>query len=170
NKALEVIEAHFLFGIGYDRIGAVVHPQSIVHSMVEFVDGSVLALMGFPTIEVPNVYALGHPERLPIQTRVFEPVAAGTLSFEPVAHDRFPAFDLGVEAGRAGGGAPVVYNAANEVAVSAFLNGDIPFPAIPATIADALERWDGAGAGSVEAVFEADRWARHTAQTFIDGH
>ena len=170
NKALEVIEAHFLFGIGYDRIGAVVHPQSIVHSMVEFVDGSVLAQLGFPTMEIPVAYALAHPERLPYRTRRFDPVAAGDLSFEPVARARFPAFDLGVAAGRAGGGAPVVYNAANEVAVAAFLNDRITFPAIAATIADALERWAGGEIGSVDAVFAADEWARRSAQTFIDGH
>ncbi len=170
NKALEVIEAHFLFGIGYDRIGAVVHRQSIVHSMVEFVDGSVLAQLGFPTMEIPVVYALGYPDRLPYRTRRFDPVAAGELSFEAVAGDRFPAFDLGVAAGRAGGGAPVVYNAANEVAVAAFLNELIDFPGIAATIADALDRWSGGAVPAVDDVFEADRWARRTAQTFIDGH
>lgn len=169
NKALEVIEAHFLFGVGYDRIGAVVHPQSIIHSMVEFIDGSVLAQMGLPTMEVPILYALGYPDRLPYRTRRFDPVAAGVLSFEPVARQRFPAFDLGVEAGRAGGGAPVVYNAANEVAVAAFLNERIAFPAIAASISEALDRWGGAEISSVEDVVEADRWARRTAETFIDG-
>ena len=170
NKALEVIEAHFLFGIGYDRIGAVVHPQSIVHSMVEFVDGSVLAQLGFPTMEIPIVYALGHPERLPYRCRRFDPLAAGALSFEPIAGDRFPAFGLGVEAGRTGGGAPVVYNAANEVAVAAFLNGRIGFPEIAGAIADALDAWRGGGIGSVDDVLETDRWARGAAQTFIDRH
>src|SRR5690606_7824496 len=98
------------------------------------------------------------------------PVAAGELHFEPVARERFPAFDLGVAAGVSGRGAPVVYNAANEVAVAAFLNERIPFTAIAAAIGDALDRWAGREMGSVEAVFEADGWARRTAQTFIDGH
>jgi 1-deoxy-D-xylulose-5-phosphate reductoisomerase len=170
NKALEVIEAHFLFGIGYDRIGAVVHPQSIVHSMVEFVDGSVLAQMGFPTMEIPIAYALGYPERLPYSCRRFDPVAAGGLTFEAVPRDRFPAFELGVEAGRSGGGAPVVYNAANEVAVAAFLNERVGFPEIAGTIADALGRWQGGQIRSVGDVVEIDRWARQVAQTFIDRH
>jgi 1-deoxy-D-xylulose-5-phosphate reductoisomerase len=170
NKALEVIEAHFLFRIGYDRIDAVVHPQSIVHSMVEFLDGSVLAQMGFPTMELPIVHALGFPERLPYRARRFDPVAAGQLTFEAVARERFPAFDLGVEAGRAGGGAPVVYNAANEVAVAAFLNERIGFTAIPETIADTLDGWGGGSIDTVEDVAEVDQWARRTAQTFIDGH
>lgn len=170
NKALEVIEAHFLFRIGYDRIDAVVHPQSIVHSMVEFVDGSVVAQMGFPTMEIPIVYALGYPERLAYQTRRFDPIEVATLSFEAVDSARFPAFRLGVEAGRAGGGAPVVYNAANEVAVAAFLNERIGFPGIAATIAHALEAWHGAAMTSVADVAETDRWARTAAETFIDGH
>ncbi|HEX6370801.1 MAG TPA: 1-deoxy-D-xylulose-5-phosphate reductoisomerase, partial [Longimicrobium sp.] len=120
NKALEVIEAHFLFGVPYERIEAVVHPQSIIHSMVEMVDGSVLAQMGFPTMELPVLYALSYPERLPYAFRRFDPVAAGALTFEAVRTDRFPAFALGVEAGRAGGTAPAVFNAANEVAVAEF--------------------------------------------------
>lgn len=170
NKALEVIEAHFLFRIGYDRIDAVVHPQSIIHSMVEFVDGSVMAQMGFPTMEVPLVYALGSPDRLPYRTRRFDPVEAGALTFEAVDGVRFPAFGLGVAAGRAGGGAPVVYNAANEVAVAAFLHERISFPTIAATIADALEQWTGAPMTSVGDVTDADQWARRAAETFIDGH
>lgn len=169
NKALEVIEAHFLFGIGYDRIDAVVHPQSIIHSMVEFVDGSVLAQMGFPTMEIPIVNALAHPDRLPYRTRRFDPLAT-ELTFQPVDRDRFPAFQLGVEAGLAGRGAPVVYNAANEVAVAAFLNERIGFPQVAATISEVLERWVGVEIRSVQDVAEADRWARRIAETYIDGH
>jgi len=165
-----VIEAHFLFGIGYDRIGAVVHPQSVVHSMVEFIDGSVLAQLGFPTMEVPIVYALGYPARLPYACRRFDPVAASGLVFEPVARGRFPAFDLGVQAGRAGRGAPVVFNAANEVAVAAFLHERIGFPHIAATISDALDRWDGGDVDSVAEVMAVDGWARRVAETFIDRH
>ena len=170
NKALEVIEAHFLFRLGYDRISAVVHPQSIVHSLVEFVDGSVLAQVGFPTMEIPILYALAYPERLPYRSRRFDPVAAGELTFEPVRERSFPAFALGVEAGRAGGMAPTVYNAANEVAVAAFLDRRIGFMEIPAAIEFALERWGGGRVDSIEVVLEADRWARRATQSFIEDH
>ena len=170
NKALEVIEAHFLFGVGYDRIGAVVHPQSIVHSMVEFVDGSVLAQMGFPTMEIPILYALSYPDRVGYRCRRFDPVEAGTLTFEAVREDDFPAFGLGVRAGRAGGTAPAVYNAANEVAVAAFLADRIAFTGIAAAIEHALEAWDGAPAASVDAVLEADRQARRITESYIEDH
>jgi 1-deoxy-D-xylulose-5-phosphate reductoisomerase len=170
NKALEVIEAHFLFGVPYERIEAVVHPQSIIHSMVEFVDGSVLAQMGFPTMEIPVLYALSYPERLPYRTRRFEPIAAGELTFEPVREDSFPAFRLGVAAGEAGGCAPAVFNAANEVAVAAFLAGRLSFPGIAAAIAETLEGWRGGPISSLEEVLEADAWARRTAEHFIGNH
>jgi 1-deoxy-D-xylulose-5-phosphate reductoisomerase len=170
NKALEVIEAHFLFGISYDRIEAVVHPQSIIHSMVEFVDGSVLAQMGFPTMEIPILYALSHPRRLPYECRRFDPLAAGQLTFEAVREESFPAFSLGVAAGRAGGTAPAVFNAANEVAVAAFLAEQISFPGIAGTIEHTLGRWSGGEPSSLRAVLESDAWARRTAETFIRSH
>ncbi|HSJ14963.1 MAG TPA: 1-deoxy-D-xylulose-5-phosphate reductoisomerase [Longimicrobiales bacterium] len=161
NKALEVIEGHFLFGMPYDAIEVVVHPQSIIHSMVELVDGSVLAQLGFPTMELPILYALTHPGRIPdAGTRSFDPLAAGTLSFEPIDGVRFPAFGLGLEAGRAGGTAPAVYNAANEVAVAGFLEGRIPFPAIARTIERALGAHDPVAVTSLEQVLAADQWAR----------
>ena len=169
NKALEVIEAHFLFGVPYERIEAVVHPQSIIHSMVEFVDGSVLAQMGFPTMEIPVLYALAYPDRLPYACRRFDPVAAGTLTFEPLRADLFRAFALGVEAGRAGGTAPAVYNAANEVAVAAFLEGALSFPGIAQAIDNALARWPGGGAATLDDVLRADAWARGVTQTFVRG-
>jgi 1-deoxy-D-xylulose-5-phosphate reductoisomerase len=169
NKALEVIEAHFLFGVPYERIEAVVHPQSVIHSMVEFVDGSVLAQMGFPTMEIPVLYALAYPERLPYACRRFDPVAAGALTFEPVRADLFRAFGLGVEAGRAGGTAPTVYNAANEVAVAAFLEGGLSFPGIADAIDDALARWPGGEAATLDDVLRADAWARGATQTFVRG-
>ncbi|HEX6938704.1 MAG TPA: 1-deoxy-D-xylulose-5-phosphate reductoisomerase, partial [Longimicrobiales bacterium] len=128
NKALEVIEAHFLFAVEYHCIDVVIHPQSIIHSMVEFTDGSVLAQLGFPTMELPILYALTYPERIHDGGTRFDPVAAGALTFEPLDPARFPAFRLGIEAGRYGGVAPAVFNAANEVAVAAFLAGDLPFP------------------------------------------
>jgi 1-deoxy-D-xylulose-5-phosphate reductoisomerase len=170
NKALEVVEAHFLFGVGYDRIDAVVHPQSIIHSMVEFVDGSVLAQMGFPTMEIPVLFALTYPERAEYRCRRFDPVEAGALTFEPIRRESFPAFELGVSAGRAGDAYPAVFNAANEVAVAAFLRERLGFLEIGAAIASALDQWRGGPISDVESVFEADRWAREITHTFIETH
>lgn len=168
NKALEVIEAHFLFGAGYDQVTAVVHPQSIIHSFVEFVDGSVLAQLGFPNMELPILYALTHPDRLADDgTTRFDPVAAGALTFEPVRTDVFPAFALGVKAGRAGGTAPAVFNAANEEAVAAFLADRIPFGRIAQIIDVVLGAHVTGPANSLEAVREADEWARHRARECV---
>jgi 1-deoxy-D-xylulose-5-phosphate reductoisomerase len=166
NKALEVIEAHFLFGLPYDGIEVVVHPQSIVHGLVEFVDGSILAQIGYPSMETPILYALTHPERVADSgVRRFDPVEAGALTFEAVRRDAFPAFDLGVQAGRAGGTAPAVFNAANEVAVAAFLDGRITFGAIPDLIARTLDARAPQPADSLARVVEADQWARaHAAE------
>jgi len=161
NKALEVIEAHYLFGLGYDCIDVVVHPQSIVHAFVEFRDRSVLAQVGFPTMELPILYALTHPERLTDdEMPLFDPVQAGPLSFEPVRTDDFPAFRLGRAAGEAGGTAPAVYNAVNEVVVGAFLAGRISFSAIGDIIESILEAHHVEPAVDVETVLAADRWAR----------
>ena len=168
NKALEIIEAHFLFGLEYNQIDAVVHPQSIIHSMVEFSDGSVLAQMGFPNMELPILYALTHPDRLSDDgTRRFDPVAAGTLTFEAIDVERFAAFRLGVQAGRTGGTAPAVYNAANEVAVAAFLDDDLPFTAIPDVIDAALQAHSSSRVDSLEIVLHADRAARESARNQI---
>jgi 1-deoxy-D-xylulose-5-phosphate reductoisomerase len=140
NKALEVIEAHFLFGVPYDQIEVVVHPQSIVHSFVEFRDGSVLAQLGLPSMELPILYALTHPERVTDDgVPRFNPVAASPLTFERVRVDDFPALALGVEAGRRGGAAPAVFNAANEQAVALFLEGRMAFAGIATAISAALE-------------------------------
>jgi len=168
NKALELIEAHHLFGLPYDALEVVVHPQSIVHAFAEFQDGSVLAQLGFPSMELPILYALTHPERLPDSgVRRFDPVAAGPLTFEPVRTDVFPALGFGLAAGRAGGTAPAVFNAANEVAVAAFLQGAIPFGRISETIERALDAHTPVPASSVEAVRAADRWAREAAQQSV---
>src|SRR6266540_3516251 len=141
NKALEVIEAHFLFGIGYEQVEVVVHPQSVIHAFTEFVDGSVLAQVGFPTMELPILYALTHPERVPdAGTRRFDPIAAGDLTFEPVRPELFPAYVLGRDAARMGGTAPTAFNAANEVAVELFLAERISFGRIPEIIASTLQR------------------------------
>lgn len=163
NKALEVIEAHFLFGLGYEQIEVVVHPQSIVHSMVEFRDGSVLAQLGVPSMELPILYALTHPDRLEDSgVPVFDPLAAGRLTFEAVRNDAFPCLALGVAAGRAGGAAAAVFNGANEQAVALFLEGTIAFGAIADSIAEALERHAGLAGGSLEALWHADAAARRT--------
>lgn len=161
NKALEVIEAHELFGVPYDRIDVVVHPQSVVHSMVEFVDGSVLAQLGAPTMEVPILYALTHPERTPdAALPPFDPVAHGRLDFEPVRADAFPMLGLGVDAGRAGGAAPAVYNAANEAAVAGFLDGRLSFGQIPVAVAAALDALAGEAGDTLDALRAADAAAR----------
>jgi 1-deoxy-D-xylulose-5-phosphate reductoisomerase len=161
NKALEVIEAHFLFGIPYDRIEVVVHPQSIVHSFVEFIDGSVLAQVGVPTMEIPVLYALTHPDRV-VDDGVprFDPVAASPLTFERVRAEDFPAFALGVAAGRAGGVAPAVFNAANEQAVALFLGGCMSFGGIGAAIRSALDALGSGAAVDRQALDVADQAAR----------
>lgn len=160
NKALEVIEAHFLFDLPYDRIEVVVHPQSVVHSLVEFVDGSVLAQLGAPSMELPVLYALTHPERLSdAGIPAFDPVGMTPLTFEPVRAEDFPALRLGIDAGRRGGAAPAVFNAANEQAVALFLDGRIAFGDIPRAIAAALDAHEEAG-DTREALDAADRAAR----------
>jgi 1-deoxy-D-xylulose-5-phosphate reductoisomerase len=162
NKALVVIEAHFLFGLSYDQIEVVVHPQSIVHSFVEFVDGGVLAQMGTPSMELPVLYALTHPERVSDAAMpAFDPVAWAPLTFERVRTDDFPALALGIAAGRRGGVAPAVFNAANEQAVSLFLENRIRFMDVARAIGSALATCaDGLG-DSRAAVLSADAAARH---------
>jgi 1-deoxy-D-xylulose-5-phosphate reductoisomerase len=168
NKALELIEAHYLFRLPYDSLEVVVHPQSVVHAFVEFCDGSVLSQLGFPTMELPILYALTYPDRLPDSgVRRFDPVAAGPLTFEPVRTDVFRALGFGIQAGRAGGTAPTVFNAANEVSVDAFLRGGIPFGRISETIQQVLEAHTPAAATSVEAVRAADAWARDRAEQSV---
>ena len=165
NKAMEVIEAHHLFGLPYERVEVVVHPQSIVHALVGFADGSVLGQLGFPSMELPILYALTHPERLDdAAVPPFDPVQAGALTFEPLRREVFRAFHAGVEAGRAGGTAPAAFNAANEVAVEAFLAGRITFGRISELIEQTLERHQVLPADSLEAVQAADRSARALAE------
>ena len=168
NKALEVMEAHWFFGLDYDAIEVVVHPQSIVHSMVEFVDGSVVSQMGFPTMELPILYALTHPDRLPDSGTRFDPVAASPLTFERVDHARFPAFGLGITAARAGGTAPAAFNAANEEAVAAFLADRLPFSGVPETIDAVLQAHETRPVDSLDDVLDADRSAREVARRHIE--
>jgi 1-deoxy-D-xylulose-5-phosphate reductoisomerase len=161
NKALELIEAHYLFRMPYDALEVVVHPQSIVHAFVEFPDGSVIAQLGFPSMELPILYALTHPERLPdTGVRRFDPMAAGPLTFEPVRTDVFRALAAGIAAGCRGGTAPAVFNAANEVAVAAFLAGGLAFGKISDLIDRVLDEHVPLPATTLEVVREADRWAR----------
>ena len=142
NKGLELIETHLLFGVPYDRIDVTVHPQSIVHSMVTFVDGSTLAQASPPDMKLPIALALGWPDRIPGAAAACDFSTASTWTFEPVDDEVFPAVDLARQAGEAGGSVTAVYNAANEVAAQAFLDGKITFPAIVRTVARAVEAAD----------------------------
>jgi 1-deoxy-D-xylulose-5-phosphate reductoisomerase len=160
NKGLEVMEAHHLFGVPYERIDVVVHPQSIVHALVETVDGAQLAHLGLPDMRIAIAYALAHPELLELPTRRLRLAEVGRLSFEPVDDVAFPCLRLAREAAVAGGTAPCVLNAANEVAVHAFLTGRLTFPGIPAVIAATLEELDAEPIRSFDSLFETDRAAR----------
>ena len=169
NKALEVIEAHFLYGLPYERIEVVVHPSSIVHSFVEFVDGSVLSQMGVPTMELPILHALTWPRRPPDPVlRGFDPVELSPLVFEPVDEVRFPLFRLGVNAGRAGGAAPAVFNAANEVAVEAFLTGRVTFFGMAEVVEAVLEALEGRPACNIGEVLQVDQAARRLAAAEVE--
>ena len=167
NKALEVIEAHHLFGVPYDKIDVVVHPQSVVHSFVEFVDGSVLAQLGVPSMELPVLYALTHPDRIAdAGVPSFDPVASSPLTYESVRHDAFPALRLGIEAGKRGGAAPAVFNAANEEAVARFLNGELSFGSIALAIESALAVVGDTDGNTLEALVRADAAARDHVREF----
>ncbi|MGQ4597528.1 1-deoxy-D-xylulose-5-phosphate reductoisomerase [Nocardia sp. R6R-6] len=169
NKGLELIETHLLFGIPYDRIDVTVHPQSIVHSMVTFTDGSTLAQASPPDMKLPIALALGWPDRVPGAASACDFGSAATWTFEPVDNEVFPAVELARAAGQAGGSVTAVYNAANEVAVQAFLDGAIRFPQIVRTVAaavEAAERWH-AEPDSLDEVLAADSWAREFAAALV---
>jgi 1-deoxy-D-xylulose-5-phosphate reductoisomerase len=173
NKGLEVIEARWLFDLGPERVEVVVHPQSIVHSLVEFVDGSVLAQLGLPDMRVPIAVALAHPERLPLDLPRLDLAALGRLDFEAPDTKRFPCLELAFEALRADEAAPAVLNAANEVAVAAFLEGQLAFPEIAAANAAVLDAHARTGASTalrdLDDVAEADGWARAHARQWLAG-
>jgi 1-deoxy-D-xylulose-5-phosphate reductoisomerase len=162
NKGLEVIEAHWLFGMPFEQVDVVVHPQSIVHSMVEFVDGSVLAQLGMPDMGIPILFALSYPRRLPCPAPTLDLVKVGALTFDAPDPSRFPCLRLAREAGMVGGAAPVVLNAANEVAVGAFLEGRCGFMDIPRVIEEALEAHGAARCDGLEGCLAIDadtrRW------------
>jgi 1-deoxy-D-xylulose-5-phosphate reductoisomerase len=167
NKGLELIEAHHLFATPYERIDVVVHPQSIVHSYVLLCDGAALAHLGYPDMRVPISYALHYPERVDVPMRPLDLADVGALTFEPVDTEAFPCLRLAREAARAGGTAPCVLNAANEVAVHAFLEGRLSFLGIPAVIEAALERLPPGPVRAFESLYEADRDARAVAAELI---
>jgi 1-deoxy-D-xylulose-5-phosphate reductoisomerase len=168
NKGLELIEARWLFDTPPEQVDVVVHPQSIIHSLVEFRDGSVLAQLGLPDMRIPIAVALAHPERLPLDLPRLDLAKLERLDFEAPDRLRFPALDLAYAALRADEAAPAVLNAANEIAVAAFLAGRIAFPAIAGLCAAVLDRHLGQAASaeltSLESVLDADAWARAQAE------
>ncbi len=169
NKGLELIETHLLFGVPYGRIEVVVHPQSVVHSMVTFVDGSTIAQASPPDMKLPISLALGWPDRVPAAATACDFTTASTWEFEPLDNSVFPAVDLARHAGEIGGCMTAVYNAANEEAADAFLAGRIGFPAIVQTIGDVLHAADqwAAQPATVEEVLDAQRWARERARAVL---
>jgi 1-deoxy-D-xylulose-5-phosphate reductoisomerase len=176
NKGLEVIEAHELFGppagdagcgVGFDAIEVVVHPQSIVHSMVEFTDAATVAQLSLPDMRLPIGYALAYPDRITVPFGRLDWTTATRLDFEPPDRQAFPCLDLAYAAGRAGGTAPAWLNAANEVAVAAFLEGRIRWSEIAAVLSDTLDRHDGTPATDLDTVVEVDRSARAAAEAAI---
>jgi len=160
NKGLELIEAHHLFGVPSKRMEIIIHPQSVVHSLVEFVDGSVLAQLGSPDMRIPIAYALAWPERIPTPAQRLDLASIARLEFEQPDLTRFPALRIAREALEAGGSAPAVLNAANEAAVSRFLTGSIGFTDIPRLVERALEESDLAAPSSIAEVLEIDRLTR----------
>ncbi|HET9592449.1 MAG TPA: 1-deoxy-D-xylulose-5-phosphate reductoisomerase [Solirubrobacterales bacterium] len=167
NKGFEAIEAHHLFAVPYERIEVVVHPQSLVHSLIHLVDGSSLAHLGYPDMRVPISYALHYPERADVDVPRLDLAAAGSLTFEAPDLDTFACLRLALEAGRAGGTAPTVLNAADEVAVAAFLEERIPFTAIPAVIERVLEEMPAATVSHFDDLFAADAEARERSQAQV---
>jgi 1-deoxy-D-xylulose-5-phosphate reductoisomerase len=167
NKGLELIEAHHLFGTPYERIEVVVHPQSIVHALVSLCDGATLAHLGYPDMRVPISYALHYPERVDVPVAPLDLAALGSLTFELVDHDAFPCLGLAREAARLGGTAPCVLNAANEVAVHAFLSGRLAFTDVPAVIEETLGELGSGPVRAFESLYEADRAAREVAGELV---
>jgi 1-deoxy-D-xylulose-5-phosphate reductoisomerase len=168
NKGLEVIEAHFLFGVGYDRIEIVIHPQSIIHSMVEFIDGSIKAHLGQTDMRIPIQYALSFPHRLDLALSDIDFAQLGSLTFENPDPENFPCLRYAFEAGRKGKTYPAVLNAANEEAVSAFLDRRIGFTSIPRVIEEVLDRHTPTDVDSLGDLITAENWAREEAKKLIE--
>ncbi len=169
NKGLEMIEARWLFDVEIERVGVLVHPQSIVHSMVEFVDGSILAQLSTPDMCLPIQYALTYPERVASERVRTDFAGLGALTFEEPDHDKFPSVNLARQAAHTGGTLPAVLNAANELAVEAFCAGRIRFDQISRLVADTMKAHESVGRPSLDDILAADRWARETGASVIDG-
>jgi 1-deoxy-D-xylulose-5-phosphate reductoisomerase len=168
NKGFEVIEAHFLFGIDYERIDVVVHPESLIHGIAEFRDGSMIAQLAVADMRMPIQLGLGSPDRLPTGIAPLDLAAVGRLTFEPLDRDAFPALELAYRAGRLGATFPAVMNAANEVAVMAFLEGKIPLTGIPNVAARVVDEHEPASVVSLVTLERADTWARRRAAELIE--
>ncbi|MCK4258696.1 MAG: 1-deoxy-D-xylulose-5-phosphate reductoisomerase [Halanaerobiales bacterium] len=168
NKGLEVIEAHWLFGIDYDQIDVVVHPQSIIHSLVEFDDSSVLAELGLPDMRVPIQYALAYPERQKNSLERLDLAKIGQLTFEAPKRDLFPCLNLAIRAGKRKGTLPAVMNAANEVAVHKFLKGEITFMEIPRLIEKVMEKHKVVDSPDLKQILAADEWARKEVERMVE--
>jgi 1-deoxy-D-xylulose-5-phosphate reductoisomerase len=168
NKGLEMIEAHWLFGLPMKQVEVVVHPQSIVHSMVEFIDGSVLAQLSVTDMCFPIQYAVTFPERMPSGLPPLDLAKLGSLTFEAPDEKRFPALRLAREAGEAGGTLPGVFNAANEVAVEAFLAEQIPFPRIWGIVEEVMQKHIHISSPDLDAIIDSDRWARSEAKVRLE--
>ncbi|MCM3699106.1 1-deoxy-D-xylulose-5-phosphate reductoisomerase [Paenibacillus macerans] len=165
NKGLEVIEAHWLFGLPYEQIGVLLHPESIIHSFVEYRDGSVIAQLGTPDMRVPIQYALSYPDRWKSEAKRLSLAEVGKLHFREMDYTRFPCLRLAFECGKIGGTATCVYNAANEVAVARFLSGNISFLQIETIIETVLSKHDVQEEPDLEEIRSADRWARNMAES-----
>lgn len=166
NKGLEVIEAHWLFDLPYNKIDTILHKESIIHSMVEFTDRAVMAQLGTPDMRTPIQYAMAYPKRIPLETEPLDLMKVSQLHFTALDFKRYPCLAFAYEAGQKGGTLPTVLNSANEVAVARFLRGDIPFLAIEDTIAHAMAKHKVVENPGLEDIFEADRWARQIAEKY----
>ncbi len=167
NKGLEIIEAHWLFTMPFEKIEVMIHPESIIHSMVEYVDRAVIAQLGTPDMKVPIQYALTYPDRINLAEESLNLAKIGSLHFKEPDFNRFPSLRLAYQSGKEGGTMPTVLNAANEIAVAAFLQGQIPFIEIESLIEEVLEQHKTIKLPTIEAIEEADRWSRLTTQSVI---
>jgi 1-deoxy-D-xylulose-5-phosphate reductoisomerase len=169
NKGLEVIEAHWLFDIPVEKIEVQIHPQSVIHSMVEYRDGSIVAQMGITDMKIPIAYALSYPERLPLQLPRLDLFQKGGLTFFPPDLERFPCLDLAYRSIKIGETMPAILNAANEVAVNAFLDGSLPFTKVPHLIQRVMEEHVVRPVQTIEDILRADHWARERSKVLLEG-
>lgn len=167
NKGLEVIEAHWLFQMPYEKIDVMIHPESIIHSMVEYIDRAIIAQLGTPDMKVPIQYAISYPDRLNLNIDALDLTQIGALHFFKPDLERFPSLKMAYQTGKEGGTMPTVLNAANEVVVGAFLQGKVPFMEIESIIDAILGQHQKVKHPSIEEIMEADRWARVATSTLI---